>query len=607
MKKVKLSLLTMCAAALTATALSGCYKGELYDIDEPENLQDRIKQAAINNANKKQTGDFVSVEEPYQVGITGTFKNAYWSTFSKYYKLGKGDTLTLKFRNYSDCKANYDNWCCFVTSDADLNAPEGYEEYAGQRADRWDNIRQQNASFSGTMTSLSNDEEWAAWLKTMNKADVEISVIRNHAGMVKILSTTITSDGKEWTCDQDGIITTGDYVRVIMVCERSYLQFYYSNKVGEEDPKSTIGEVDTGEDHFPISIAIDNYPTALELGDEDYWKNGEATITFDNGATITAKTKDITFTVPDLTTVGKKTIILSYSKSKKGGYGQAVATSYQIEVTAPIQSIEIEAASTIFYYNPGTTTPPAKSDIDVTNYIKRVLGKTGTADIEIASTDYTAEVTSAPATMSDNIVITVTYKNYSTTLEVALQEMKSEDVSLASTWGTIGNTDKSTGWWSAHTPEDYKLENGKGIIIKFKNYGGTNNWNNWVLILRNTQGESGNTPAGGIEYLVGRADNWCWGTNFADDPADPRPSSADYGITKESNAPGDDDWATWRNAMSAGADCNMEIINKGTTADVICTFTSGGINYYQKYLNIPKEAGDMYIDFTVDGSYLEFK
>ncbi|MBP5503098.1 MAG: hypothetical protein J6Y24_09955 [Bacteroidales bacterium] len=453
MKKVKLSLLTMCAAALTATALSGCYKGELYDIDEPENLQDRIKQAAINNANKKQTGDFVSVEEPYQVGITGTFKNAYWSTFSKYYKLGKGDTLTLKFRNYSDCKANYDNWCCFVTSDADLNAPEGYEEYAGQRADRWDNIRQQNASFSGTMTSLSNDEEWAAWLKTMNKADVEISVIRNHAGMVKILSTTITSDGKEWTCDQDGIITTGDYVRVIMVCERSYLQFYYSNKVGEEDPKSTIGEVDTGEDHFPVSIAIDNYPTALELGDEDYWKNGEATITFDNGATITAKTKDITFTVPDLTTVGKKTIILSYSKSKKGGYGQAVATSYQIEVTNKIRSISakyIGSNKTFYYFDNPVELIPSLFEL-AAEYSDK---STGTIDVK-----------NATFTLNTEGKVIAKYNDY---------ECEVDGIITAKGKSAAGTPDKSSSWQATQFGE---VEGGQTKTVKVFVYGrGVNDW-----------------------------------------------------------------------------------------------------------------------------------
>ena len=500
MKKVRLTLLTMCAAALSAATFYGCYKGELYDINEPENLQSRIDEAARLKAERdKMNQDRESAEEPYQIGITGDFSNGWWTTFSKYYKLGKEDTVSFKFQNYSDCKANYHNWVAMVTNDVNIHDNDnGYKEYMGQRADRWDNVLGDNATFSGTMQSdLNNDDDWKAWLKTMKKADVELTIIRDRVGKVTIFSTTKTSDGKVWTCHQEkGVDTEGDFVRVFLVCEESYLQFYYCNKVGEEDPKSTIGEIDTGEDHFPVSISAANYPTAIEIGDEDYWKNGVATVVLDNGATITAEAADITFTVPDLTTVGKKTIILSYSKSKKGGYGQAVATSYQIDVTAPIQSIEIEAASNIFYYKPGATTPPAKGDIDVTKFIKKVLGKTGSADIEIATSDFTAEVTSVPATISDKIVITVTYKEFKADLEIQLQEESYTEISHSIT-GEIGST--TANYYSVST-DFVELGSGESVTFKFaQETSGGAQWNSWVAIVRDASDK---------DKVALRPDNW---------------------------------------------------------------------------------------------------
>ncbi|MDD6003529.1 MAG: hypothetical protein PUC50_15175 [Bacteroidales bacterium] len=500
MKKVKLQLLAMCTAALTTATFYGCYKGELYDINEPENIQDRISQAAEENARKKALLDALeSVEEPYQIGITGEFTNPWWTTFSKYYKLGKGDTLMLKFRNYSDCKVNWHNWVAMVTSDNNISdIDNGYVEYLGQRADRWDNVLTNNAVFSGNMTSLDSDEAWASWLASMNKADVQLTIIRDRGGKVVIKSNTKTSDGKEWESNQEsGIDTDGEFVRVFIACEESYIQFYYSNKVGEEDPKSSIGEVDMGEDHFPVSIAVKGYPTALELGDEDFWKDAEAIVTLDNGATVIAKKKDITFNVvPDLTSVGTKTIVVSYSKTKKGNYGPAVATTYNIDVTAPIQSIEIEAASKIFYYKPGTTTPPTKDDIDITQYIKNVLGKTSTTDIIISPNDYTAEITTVPSSLSDKIVITVTYKEFNAKMEVSLQEESYTEISHSIT-GEIGSI---TADYSSSITDFVELGSGESVTFKFaQETSGENQWNSWVVLVRDADNN---------DKVALRPDNW---------------------------------------------------------------------------------------------------
>ena len=546
------------AAAVAAMFATSCYEGELYD-EGPDWVSDKIAEEAAKKAANQGGGEeeegITSAEDPYQIGITGDFSNGWWGTFSKYYKLGKGDTLTLKFNNYSDCKANYHNWVGYVTSDVDIKT-DGYTEYLGQRADRWDNVLQANAVFTGSMVEeLTEDDNWAAWLKTMDNASVTFQVIRSNRGLVTTYSTTTTSDGKEWTCNQEtGIATEGDYVRVFIVCEESYVQFNYSNKAGELDPLSTIGEVDLGDDHAPVSISVEGYPTALELGDDDFWKNAVATVTLDNGAKITADKADITFTVvPDLTTVGEKMVVLSYSKTKKGGYAQAVGTSYKLEVTAPINSIEIEAANTVFYYKPGTTTPPTKDDIDVASFIKTVWGKTGSTDVEILASDYKVEVTSVPATMTDKIVITVTYKDFTDVLEVALEEEKYKEVAHGIT-GDLGATD--AGYYASIT-DAVELKSGETVTFKFDmETAGEACYNGWVVIVKDADNN---------DKVALRPDNW---DNVA---------SGNAGIaTFLTNPNGDSDEDWWKNGSG------MATITKKANCEITFKYLAGVVSITTK-------------------------
>lgn len=317
-----------------------------------------------------------------------------------------------------------------VTNDVNIHDNDnGYKEYMGQRADRWDNVLGDNATFSGTMQSdLNNDDDWKAWLKTMKKADVELTIIRDRVGKVTIFSTTKTSDGKVWTCHQEkGVDTEGDFVRVFLVCEESYLQFYYCNKVGEEDPKSTIGEIDTGEDHFPVSISVDGYPSAIEVGDKNFWKNAVATVVLDNGAQIKADSIDITFTViPDLTTKGEKTIVLSYGKTKKGAFAQPVTTSYTIKVTSPIKSISakyIGPKKTFYYFDNDIELPSDQFELTAI-YSDNSSDKLGAKDATFTLSHTDGKVTA-------------TYNNYSCVVDA---------ITTAKGTSAAGAPDKTSSW-----------------------------------------------------------------------------------------------------------------------------------------------------------------
>lgn len=155
---------------------------------------------------------------------------------------------------------------------------------------------------------------------------------------------------------------------------------------------------------------------------------------------------------------------------------------------------------------------------------------------------------------------------------------------------TLGSADNTTAWWTVFT-DDYKTEPGKTYQIKFMNYGGASNWNNFVLILRN--------EAKDFEYAVLRSDNWGWGTGYSGEESD-----AHFSKKMESS---DRDWATWLKAMNM-AKCTMNIYNYGDgTADVKITMLgSDGNTYTQEYTGISVDKDDLYFAFTVDNSHIEF-
>jgi hypothetical protein len=83
------------------------------------------------------------------------------------------------------------------------------------------------------------------------------------------------------------------------------------------------------------------------LGNENFWGDATATVTFADGSSEQVDSADISFTViPDMTTLGKKTVIVAYSKTKQGAYTQAVSTYYNLAVTNPVVSLEVTTLPT---------------------------------------------------------------------------------------------------------------------------------------------------------------------------------------------------------------------------------------------------------------------
>ena len=65
---------------------------------------------------------------------------------------------------------------------------------------------------------------------------------------------------------------------------------------------------------------------------------------------------------------------------------------------------------------------------------------------------------------------------------------------------TLGAADNSTPWWTEFT-DDIKMEPGETYEVKFTNYGGTNNWKNFLIVFRNEAKDSAQTTGVGIRSM----------------------------------------------------------------------------------------------------------
>lgn len=155
----------------------------------------------------------------------------------------------------------------------------------------------------------------------------------------------------------------------------------------------------------------------------------------------------------------------------------------------------------------------------------------------------------------------------------------------------LGTKELTQEWWSTFT-DDVKIEPGTSAQVKFINYGGGSNWNNFVIILRN--------EAKDYEYGVFRADNWCWATGFTGE-------ESDFFCSKKMETT-ERDWGAWLKSMSM-AKCTATIANPGdgTATIQIAMLGADGASYSQEYKDIINvQPDDCYFSFTVDHSYIEF-
>lgn len=151
---------------------------------------------------------------------------AWWINFSKdYYTLKKGGKAELKFYNYSNKVANWNNWC-LVAANAERGA-EGYGEHFVLRNDNygWFTVAGGNTAdnSSNVEFTLQSDYNWDTFLEDMDGSLVDMNV-EFTGNVVKMTSTITTTTKKVYNYSFSMKLTQPeDKVVLFFVNEGSYI------------------------------------------------------------------------------------------------------------------------------------------------------------------------------------------------------------------------------------------------------------------------------------------------------------------------------------------------------------------------------------------------
>ena len=113
-----------------------------------------------------------------QIGLTNN-TTAFWSAWSDYFTIEPNQSLTLRYKCYSNRINNYNGGVPYVTTDADRGAT-GYTEYFGLRPDNWVNVAGVNA------TSTNYDAiswNWATFREKVDGSTVTVTITRSGANV----------------------------------------------------------------------------------------------------------------------------------------------------------------------------------------------------------------------------------------------------------------------------------------------------------------------------------------------------------------------------------------------------------------------------------------
>ena len=152
---------------------------------------------------------------------------AWWTNFSKdYYTIKKGGKVELKFYNYSNKQANWNNWC-LVAANAERGA-EGYGEHFVLRNDNYGWFTVAGGTTADNTANidftLQSDFNWDTFLDDMNGSLVDMNVELTAGNVVKVTSTITTTSEKVYNYSFSMKLTQAeDKVVLFFVNEGSYI------------------------------------------------------------------------------------------------------------------------------------------------------------------------------------------------------------------------------------------------------------------------------------------------------------------------------------------------------------------------------------------------
>jgi hypothetical protein len=618
--------------------MTSCEGGDLFSVDAPDWISAKVD--SINEANKGKGEEEIEGmhEDVYTVGATD-FTTGWWAVFSKYYQVPDGEKWITQFNlNINPNASNtYKNFALIITNDEDRGAGN-YKEYGAIRYDyqpsgnsEWGDYIDRSLATS-TLEFQTDTDPGVGNLG----GKVTLTVDRTQGGMI----VTMTNGKVTKTYNQSSPLAalnadgSNSPIRCFLVPEGSYIDFIGSTI-------EPIGGYTSKEDKLPLSMTLNGVPKKVKLGTElaEAFANVTATVQFEQGVSKTVPASELSFqAVPDMNSLGTKTLMAAYNKSYKGEViNKAVMAMASFDVVDKLYtSVGNSDNSTPFWGAHSENFKVGPKETFVTsftnytngqnnwnNFVVVLCSSDGSKEYAVVRADnygwgdgYAACTTSGGQSdwgawlkAMDGAKVTVAVTNNGDgTADIQCVMIGNDGKTYIQSYtgintvdpnncyfnltvdgshiefdDVIGAEDNSTAFWGAHS-QMLRVPQGQSVTTRIKNFTNLqNNWNNFCVVL---------TREDNTEYAVVRADNYGWGDS--------------YGACTPSG--GQSDWGAWLKAMDE-AMCYVSVTNHGSTADVKCIMIGNdGKTYKQDYIGIsPVDGEDLFFRFTVDGSHLIFE
>lgn len=575
-------LLCACSfAALGLPALTGCEGGELFEVNAPDWISDKVQEIEDSENNNQ--------EDIYTFGSTD-YSSAFWTEFSKYYVVPDGKIWTAEFELHIDPNATntYKNFALVMTNDVDREG-EGYKEYGVMRYDHQPSGNSEWGSYinrsyvQSTLTFETDTDEGIEKLGgkvtlTVDRTVEDFFAVTMTNGVV----TKTYEQPYEW--ENLNAEASNTNIRCFLVVEGSYIDFL-SSKIG-----TTGGNVSA--DKNPKSMVLQNVPQYVDAGTslEEAMAGVTAEVTFEDDATKIVSASELSFTaIPDMDTPGAKTLVAAYNKTFRGENCDAPIMAYaNFEVVEKIVSIAVttQPTHTTYYYYTSKATEGLDGRtlaFDPTGMVVTATEASGkTRELDNSQLTFSAVLAK---TGSQSVTITAG-EGVTTMVDVNVKE--SQVSKVTNSRGMIGAEDNSTVFWGDFSDE-FNIPIGETKSITFTNYNNlVATWNNYVVVLRKNDL---------TEYAVVRADNYGWDGNAED--------GMGYEACIHEGTQGD----TWLAEMN-GAKVTVYVTNCGNgTADVQAVMVGNtAATSTQYYLGINTvDPNDLNFALTVDGCRLVFE
>lgn len=642
-----------CGAALGLLSLTGCEGGDLYNVGSPDWLADAIAEA---NANKGEEVLEGMMEDVYTIGNTD-YSSGWWQAFSKYYVVPDGQKWNAQFllNIKPDDQVYYHNFALIICNDADRGSAD-YKEYGAIRYDLTGDSVAYNSQWGSDFyklpfkfamsTSMQDPAADETGLQKLAGA-VTLTVDRSDPSkfVVKFTNGTVTRTYEQpYALGNLNGDASNTNIRCFLVPEGSFLNFLTSNI-------EPIGGYTSAEDKQPISLTIKGAPKKVLLGTDlaALTEGVTAVVEFEQEVTKTVTVDELVLlAVPDMNTLGKKTLVVVYNKTYKGeNCDTPVVATIEFEVVDKMYTVYGELDNSTAFFGARTDlikiAPKETYITTFTNYTNGatnwnnylvVLSKGdltlgaegeyavlradnfgwgngyGTCTPACDHTDWAAWLEG----MNGGIVTVSATNNGDGTADVKAVTLGSNGNTYTQTYTGITVDDPNDFYFSltmeaAHIEFDkvvgaednsdaffgarsdlFKVPAGQTVSTRIRNYGDrATNWNNYLLVVC----KEDLTLAAAGEYAVMRADNYGWGDSYgACTPA------CDH-----------TDWDAWREAIN-DALVHISVTNNGDgTVDVkAVTQGSDGNTYTQTYTGIsPVDATDVNFYITLEKAHFVFE